>query len=79
MKQRSKRLVWTIVGMTFALTAYALFRELEGAAMALWSAGIPAATALYANKQFQDRKWGEIKATQNNKEQPLEKDWDKIN
>lgn len=59
-RNRSKLLTWVIVGITTLLSGYAIYSKLEGAAVAFWSTGIPSAIALYANKQYQDRKWGEL-------------------
>jgi len=60
MKSNSKKLAYLLVGVTSILTSFAIYKSLEGIGTAIWSTGIPSAIALYANKQFQDRKWGEI-------------------
>lgn len=61
----SKLLSCVILGITTLLTSFAISKELEGVATAVWSTGIPSAVGLYINKQFQDRKWGEIMNTDN--------------
>ena len=57
---RSKLLSFIILGITTILTAYGIYSNLEGVATAIWSTGVPSSVGLYINKQFQDRKWGEI-------------------
>ena len=60
MKNKSKKFAIGIAVVTTLLTAYAINQGLEGIGTAIWSTGIPSAVGLYINKQFQDRKWGEI-------------------
>lgn len=57
---RSKKLAWAILSISTILSTYAIYSNLEGAAIAFWSVGVPAAAGLYANKQYQDRKFKEI-------------------
>lgn len=57
----SKKLAKWLVGIATALTGFAIYQGLEGVAISIWTTGIPAAIGLYANKQYQDRKWAEIK------------------
>lgn len=60
MRTGSRKLAWAITMLATALTAYSIHKGLEGLGVAIWSVGIPAATGLYVNKQYQERKTKEI-------------------
>ena len=63
----------------YCSSCYAVYQGLEGAAVAFYSTGIPAAIALYANRQYQNRKYEELKTVSSkNSNDNLEKDWDKV-
>ena len=53
---KSKIMSWALIVLAFFLTCVAIVSKMETAAIAFWSATVPSAVALYANKQYQDRK-----------------------
>ena len=57
---RSKLLAWVLILLAFFLSMYSLKKGFEGAAIAIWTTTVPSACALYANKQYQDRKLKEM-------------------
>ena len=57
---KSKKLAWVLVIITTLLTAYSIYKSMEGIGVAIWSTGIPSAVGLYANKQYQLRKIKEL-------------------
>lgn len=63
---RSKRFAKIIFFCTFLLAGFTAYKGLEGATSAVFSTGVLASTGLYANKQFQDRKWEELQNDNNN-------------
>ena len=62
---RSKLMAWVLIFLAFFLSLYSLKKEIEGAAISFWSVTVPVAVALYANKQYQDRKIIEIEKKNN--------------
>jgi len=57
---RSKKYAISIGIATVLLTGFAIFKDMEGVASAIFSTGIGASVALYANKQYQLRKEKEL-------------------
>lgn len=57
---RSKKFAWTILGIGSLLTGISLSLRMEGAAVAIWSTAVTSAVAMYANKQYQERKKIEV-------------------
>ena len=60
MRQRSKKLAWVATFLASGLSALAMFKGMPGPAAAIPSTVIPAAFALYASKQYNDRKHAEL-------------------
>lgn len=61
-RNQSKKIAKVILGATILLVGFSIYMKLEGAATGIWATGVPSAVALYMNKQYQDRKWGEIES-----------------
>ena len=61
-RNQSKHIAKILLGATIALTGFSIYMKLESIGAAIWATGIPSAVALYMNKQYQDRKWGEIES-----------------
>lgn len=66
MPQGSRKLAWYIAFATTALVTLSILEGMEGAASAIFTAGIGSAAALYSNKQYQERKRLEIEKGNNN-------------
>lgn len=60
----SRKVAIGILVSTFLLSVLCALKELESFGTAVWSTGIISGTALYANKQLQERKT--IEATNKN-------------
>lgn len=60
---RSRKLAIGVIIGTFLLSGFCAFKSLGSAASAIYCAGIPAGIALYASKQYNERK--ETESTNN--------------
>lgn len=57
----SRRYAWAILILSFVLSMYALYKGQPMVSIAVWPAALATGGAVYANKQYQERKTLELK------------------